>query len=303
MTEFTKVFRRTTYPTINPSSPSNDRSGRTILITGASGGIGFGIAQAFAEAKAAKIILVSRSEERLNDAHQTIQRDHATVQVETRTCDCSDPQQIEAIWAKLAEDKIFVDVFVLGASATQQPHTLEEQISTINFNMIAHLHSFERFKNQSNPDKRPTCLISLSSATLHCYPYKAVTYAATKAGFSNYLCHIADFIPESEMRIVVYHPGSVYTLAADKAGEVPKDLPIWDDPSLSAHMAVWLAGQDAGFLHGRFVWANWDADELMGMKERILSDPSLLKVGITGVESFGLKDLMEVCNRFPAPKG
>ena len=301
MTEFTKVFRRTTYPTISPASPSNDQSGRTILITGASGGIGFGIAQAFAEAKAAKIILVSRSSERLKEAKRTIKRGHPNVHVEWLACDCSDPEQIKELWTDLGH-LVFVDVLVLGASATQPPQTLDEQISIINFNMIAHLHSFEHFKNQPNPNNRPTTLISLSSATLHCYPYKAVTYAATKAGFSNYLCHIADFIPESEMRIVVYHPGSVYTAAADKAGEVPRDLPIWDDPSLSAHMAVWLAGQDAEFLHGRFVWANWDADELMGMKERILTDPAFLKVGITGVESFGVKDLMEVCNKFPAPK-
>ena len=301
MTEFTKTFRRTTYPTISPSSPANNQSGRTVLVTGASGGIGFGIAQAFAEADASKIIFVSRSQERLNEASNIIKREHGNVEIETRVCDCSDVRQIEALWTTLANDNIFIDVFVQGASATQPPKTLEEQISIIKFNMIAHFHSYERFKNQPNPDKRPACLINLSSATLHCYPYQAVTYAATKAGFADYLCHMADFIPESEMRIIVYHPGAVYTPAADKAGEVPKDLPIWDDPSLSAHMAVWLAGQDSGFLHGRFVWANWNADELMGMKDRVLADPAFLKVGITGVDSYGVKDLMDVCSKFPAP--
>jgi short-subunit dehydrogenase len=302
MTEFTKTFRRTTYPTISPSSPTNNQSGRTVLVAGASEGIGFGIARAFAEANASKIILVSRSQERLDDASKAIKREHGNVEIETRVCDCSDVRQIEALWTNLANDNIFIDVFVQGACATQPPKTLEEQVSMINFNMIAHLHSFEHFRNQPNPSKKPTRLINVSSAGLHCYPYDMATYSATKAGFSDYLCHIADLIPESEMRVIVFHPGAVYTPAADKAGEVPKDLPIWDDPSLSAHMAVWLAGQDSGFLHGRFVWANWDADELMGMKDRVLADSAFLKVGITGVDSFGVKDLMDVCSRFPAPK-
>ena len=40
----------------------------------------------------------------------------------------------------------------------------------------------------------------------------------------------------------------------------------------------------------------------MGMKEKILADPAFLKVGITGMESYTVKDLMDVCNRFPVPK-
>lgn len=271
-------------------------------MAGGSKGVCFGIAQAFAQAHAERVILVSRSQSKLDDAYRAIKRDHPNIRLETRSYDISNIAQIQALWDQLATDNIFVDVFILGASATQPPKSIEEQISVINFNMIAHLHSLESFKNQRNPGKRSRYIISLSSASMHCYPYPAATYAATKAGFSDYLCHIADAVPESEMRIINYHPGSVYTSAADRAGEVPKDLPIWDDPSLSAHMAVWLTSKDAAFLHGRVVWANWDVDELMAMKDKILADPAFLKVGVTGVESFTVKNLMDVCNRFPVPK-
>lgn len=50
------------------------------------------------------------------------------------------------------------------------------------------------------------------------------------------------------------HPGCVFTGAVQRASEGNSDvsrLPIWDDPSLSAHMAVWVAGPEAAFLHGR----------------------------------------------------
>lgn len=53
---------------------------------------------------------------------------------------------------------------------------------------------------------------------------------------------------------------------------------------LPADFCVWLSTSQADFLHGRFVWAHWDIDELTAMKERILSDPGLLKIGLQGVE-------------------
>jgi len=148
---------------------------------------------------------------------------------------------------------------------------------------------------------RQRMLVNVSSAALQCYNYPRAAYAASKAGFTNYLCHIADQIPEEELRIINFHPGAVYTSAAEKAKDVPKDLPIWDHPSLSAHMAVWLCGKEAGFLHGRFVWANWCAEELMETREKILGDPALLKNGVTGCNSFTVKQLMEKCAEVPVP--
>ncbi|KAF4810746.1 Short chain dehydrogenase andI [Colletotrichum siamense] len=36
-----------------------------------------------------------------------------------------------------------------------------------------------------------------------------------------------------------------------------------DDPALPGHFCVWLACPDARFLKNKFVWANWDVQELM----------------------------------------
>jgi len=40
---------------------------------------------------------------------------------------------------------------------------------------------------------------------------------------------------------------------------------------LPAEFCVWLASSEAKFLKGKFVWANWDAQELLERKEEIES--------------------------------
>lgn len=53
---------------------------------------------------------------------------------------------------------------------------------------------------------------------------------------------------------------------------------------LAGDFAVWLTSPQAEFLHGRFVHAAWDVNELMAgeIRERIDNDPFYLKVGILG---------------------
>jgi hypothetical protein len=49
---------------------------------------------------------------------------------------------------------------------------------------------------------------------------------------------------------------------------------------LPGDFAVWLASPEAGFLNGRFVWAEWDVDELIAMRGKLASDQNLLTVSI-----------------------
>jgi hypothetical protein len=51
---------------------------------------------------------------------------------------------------------------------------------------------------------------------------------------------------------------------------------------LPAHFSVWLASPEAAFLKGKFVWANWDVDEIKALAERIEST-NIFTTGVTGV--------------------
>lgn len=305
MTDFTRIFRRTTYATISPSNPGNTQTGRTVLIIGASEGVGLDIAKAFCEANAKAVIISSRSKAKLDVATASLKQIVPSCDISSIVSDAADIGQIESLWQQLAEAGTLIDVLVLNAAASDNINELDplEVARFFQANVIAKLHILHRFQNQKHgPSARPMVLIDISSAALQTYPHPrlALGYPSTKAGFSNYLCHLADIVPEPSMRIISLHPGVVYTSAVERvSGGRGRDLPIWDDPSLAAHMALWLSSPAAAFLHGRFIWANWNADELVARSEEILSDHGLLKVGITGVKSFNMPKLMERCAEFP----
>lgn len=305
MTDFTRIFRRTTYATISPRNPGNTQTVRTVLIIGASEGVGLDIAKAFCEANAKAVIISSRSKAKLDVATASLRQIAPSCDISSIVSDAADIGQIESLWQQLAEAGTLIDVLVLNAAASDNINELDplEVARFFQANVIAKLHILHRFQNQKHgPSARPMVLIDISSAALQTYPHPrlALGYPSTKAGFSNYLCHLADIVPEPSMRIISLHPGVVYTSAVERAsGGRGRDLPIWDDPSLAAHMALWLSSPAAAFLHGRFIWANWNADELVARREEILSDHGLLKVGITGVKSFNMPKLMEKCAEFP----
>lgn len=50
---------------------------------------------------------------------------------------------------------------------------------------------------------------------------------------------------------------------------------------LPANFAVWAASPEAKFLHGKFVWANWDVEELKAMAKEI-EGTSKFTLGLLG---------------------
>ena len=52
---------------------------------------------------------------------------------------------------------------------------------------------------------------------------------------------------------------------------------------LPAHFLVWIASDEAAFLRNKFVWANWDVEELKARAEEIQTSP-LLRVSLNSVD-------------------
>ena len=85
----------------------------TVLVTGASSGIGRELAKLFAADKS-NLVLVARSQEKLEQLAAQMQRDHG-VQVRILVKDLADPASPAAIFAALASEGVTVDVLVNNA--------------------------------------------------------------------------------------------------------------------------------------------------------------------------------------------
>jgi len=60
---------------------------------------------------------------------------------------------------------------------------------------------------------------------------------------------------------------------------------------LPGSWSVWAATPHAAFLHGRFVWASWDVEELAQMKKEF-SDPGFLQFGLQGIPPVSLSGFL-----------
>jgi hypothetical protein len=60
----------------------------------------------------------------------------------------------------------------------------------------------------------------------------------------------------------------------------------YDAVDLPSHFCVWAASPEAKFLRGKFLWANWDVDELKARKEELMGT-DLLDIKLGGLSFVG----------------
>lgn len=120
--EMTENFHKASYPAISPSKPSLSKAGKTVLITGGSGGIGFAIARAFGEAGAKRVIIVGRDDAKVGSAAEQLEKENpgsGTI-FEGRVCQLGDSESIDKLWDSFETEGLKIDVIVLNAALTGQ---------------------------------------------------------------------------------------------------------------------------------------------------------------------------------------
>lgn len=118
MSSFTKTIHKAPYPAISPTLPALSQSGKTVLISGGSTGIGYAIARSFVQASASKIIILGRRADLVTSACSKISEEMGGSKTEIigRRCDVSDTSSVTALWANLEQEGTIVDVLVLNAA-------------------------------------------------------------------------------------------------------------------------------------------------------------------------------------------
>ncbi|KAJ3547836.1 hypothetical protein NM208_g1307 [Fusarium decemcellulare] len=270
----------------------------TVVVTGGNSGIGYALARSFVSAGAKRVIILGRRPDVVESATVKLQSEATQLGqqtlVEGRVCDIADLGSTEALWKSLESDGVHVDILVLSAAAygAVEP-ILQGGFSKVwgdfESNVRSTLDMTDRFyKQQSSGPQRPKFLVNISTCAAYMWTTMGPdrpTYGLTKNASTLLLQQIAKDTDAADMQVISFHPGGILTDSAKKlGGDAIKGL-VFDDENLPGHFAVWAASLEARFLHGRFVWANWDIEELQSgpIRQQIDQDEHFLKVGVEGL--------------------
>ncbi|KAJ4324093.1 hypothetical protein N0V84_004059 [Fusarium piperis] len=185
---------------------------------------------------------------------------------------------LNAIVAKI-ESKI--DIFLDNAGILPQEAPVigyqEAEIRRgFEINFLGPFNSLQAFTPLAAPGAK---LLHTGSGIGHWAPLPEVpgvwNYGAIKGAAQKMLEYYASENPD--IHVVSFHPGIVGT-------EINPRIPVGPDTvELPGHFVVWLASDEAAFLRSKFVWANWDVEELKDQAEEIRAS-SLLRVSLNGVD-------------------
>jgi NAD(P)-dependent dehydrogenase (short-subunit alcohol dehydrogenase family) len=112
------------------------------------------------------------------------------------------------------------------------------------------------------------------------------SYAVSKIAAAKLMEYIASENKDKGVRAYALHPGVIETEMSLKSLEMaPADFKVdWDDVDVAAHFCVWLSSQEGkGTVPGgRFLWGNWDVEELKERRGEVWGDEGILTVGLVG---------------------
>ncbi|KAJ4983982.1 short chain dehydrogenase reductase family protein [Stagonosporopsis vannaccii] len=278
---FTQTWHSSPYPSISPSRPELSAAGKVIFITGGGSGIGKATALAFAQAGAKAIAIFGRRVANLESAAVEISAANpsGTTAVIVEGVDITQRSSLNAAF-KRASTKAGgkVDVLVSNAGTLKPPTPLltygePELRESIEANLVGSFNVVQTVAPLLAPNAK---ILNISSGIAHIAPWKGFwAYAALKAA----VVRMFDFLQVENPGLGVFNvqPGVVTTELNEISGNQGQD-----DVALPGQFNVWLASPEAEFLRGRFVWVNWDVEELKTLAGEI-KESALLKIDLNGV--------------------
>ncbi|KAM0715491.1 hypothetical protein Q7P37_008989 [Cladosporium fusiforme] len=275
-----KTYHQTTYDRISPSNTKFDAKGKTLFITAGATGIGYSISESFAKAGISRIIIIQRRQQVLDDAKKSLEAAYPNLKVETYAASQSDFPRMTEIIRSVGEIDVLVPCATAVSSmvATKDLST-EDMANYFNVNVVGLHHLVKEFLSlPSTAAGGPKSVLQVSSSASHMTVPHGNGYCASKAAANQIITHYAFDDPTSNVKFISFHPGAVWTSLAQE--NIPEDMAVWEDIKVPGDFAVWLASPEADFLNGRFVWAQWDVDDLISTKERVASDSSALTIGL-----------------------
>lgn len=151
------IVHKDTHEAISPSRAELSQAGKTVLVTGGAYGVGYAIANSFAQARASTIVLVGRHVDTLQSSAEKLKADSAKVNPDLRVVvhkvDVTSHESTVGLWRWLAEQKVVIDVLILNAGR-QSPFKsildlgLDEVWNFYQVNVYGHMDFAQHFHKQ-----------------------------------------------------------------------------------------------------------------------------------------------------------
>src|SRR6476659_1976666 len=192
-----------------------------ILITGASSGLGAGMARVFAE-KGRDLALCARRTDRLDELKAELLERHPGITVAVAALDVTDHEQGPKVLAELSDELGRIDRIVvnagIGKGAPLGSGKLWANKATIETNLVAALVQIETaieiFKNSGGGH-----LVLISSVPGNKgVPGVKAAYAASKAGVSSLGESLRAEYPSGPIKVTVLEPGYIESEMTAKSG-------------------------------------------------------------------------------------
>lgn len=248
--------------------------GQTALVTGASSGIGKGIALALGRAGADVLLNYARRHDEAEQVAEEIRRGGSRCVV--HQADVSDEEQVIPMFQRLEEALGRIDILVNNAGlqkdAPLDAMTVEQWDTVIQVNLrgqfLCAREAVRAFKRQT---QRPD--ISCAAGKIICIssvhdiiPWAGhVNYAASKGGVLMMMKSIAQEVAPYRIRVNSIAPGAIRTPINTQAWESPeayqelmKLVPYKriGEPDDIGRAAVWLASDDSDYVTGATLYVD-----------------------------------------------
>ncbi|ESZ91743.1 hypothetical protein SBOR_7850 [Sclerotinia borealis F-4128] len=267
----TKRIRRDPYWAIDPKNPSNQQSGKIIIITGASSGIGAAAAKVWAEANAFGIVLAARriaAIDSLIEKLQPISPDTKFLSVKVDIANDEDVKNLyEAVQKEFGRP---ADVLLNNAGYLDDDQGVGEtepsawwkgfEINLKGLYQMTHHY----IKSHLDPKKPTGTIISVSSGRAGFTTKGGSAYNISKLAEQRLTEHIVLEYPT--LRVFTTMPGIAVT---EMVSEFFKTY-AHDHVDLTGMLTLYLVQERADYLRGGMVSVNWDVEEMEEYKEEIV---------------------------------
>jgi len=277
------------YDTIDPKGAlKNSAAGKTIFISGASQGIGQATAIAFAEAGAQAIYITARSQDALEETKFKVEQANPETRCACMVCDVTDETQVKAALDDCVKKFGGIDAADANAGCLNKWSKIGESDTwswwrtwEVNLKGTYYVvryvipHLIESARRHASKAVTGGHLVLISSIGAQFVRPGASDYQTSKHAI-NRLCEFINVDHGDDgIKCFAVHPGGVLTALAANMPESLHSLLV-DTPKLSSGFVVWLCSGHADWARGRYLSSNWDVDELIQFKDKIVADDLLV---------------------------